>query len=194
MNKVEEIKNYVNKKFEKSGQKWFVDLHIKVVENLAIKLAGMKNANKEIVKLAVWLHDIHYADFPPSATETIDDRHDVIGTQKARKILKEHGYDEKTIGHVGECIITHRCKGRNPRSLEAKILATADGMSHIENFLMLLFVGFVKYKMSIKQVYEWLNRKIDRDWNDKILFPEAKNMIKEKYEDIRLILNEMKGE
>ncbi len=192
MSKSDQIKNYVIGEFEKSGQKWFVESHLKIVERLAIELGKTKDADMEVVKLAVWLHDIYYANSGPPIGEKKDDTHHEFGAKKAREIMTEYGYDEKTINHVEECILTHRCKGDMPKTPEARILASADAMSHIENFSILLFVGFVRNKMTIQEVYNWLSRKIERDWNEKIFFPEARDMVKDKYEQVQSILNEMK--
>lgn len=192
MSNAERIKDYVIGEFEKSGQAWFVESHLKIVEKLALELAKKEHADEEIVKLGVWLHDIYYADSEPIIDENLDDRHDIIGAERARKILTGHGYDENTISRVEECILAHRCRDRKPNALEAKILASADIMSHIENFSLLLFLGFVQHKMTIPEVYAWLSRKIERGWNEKIFFPEAKAMINDKYEQVKSILDEMK--
>lgn len=196
MNRLEEIENYVENEFEKSGQKWFVALHIKIVENLAMKLVKIKGGNEEAIRLAVWLHDIYYSDKTEKQLneEMISDydNHEIVGADIAKKIMAKHNYDDEMIRLVEDIILKHRCRGVKPETLEAKILASADAMSHIENFSLLLFIGFARHGRTIKEVHDWLNKKIDRDWNDKILFPEAKEMIKEKYENVKILLNEMK--
>ncbi len=192
MSKAEQIRNYAIGEFEKSGQKWFVELHLKVVEKLALELAKKEHADEEVVKLGVWLHDIYYAESEPVSAEKGDDRHDVIGAERARKILTEYACDEKVIRQVEECVLAHRCRDKKPDTLEGKVLASADAMSHIENFSLLLFLGFVKDKMTVQEVYNWLSRKIDRDWNEKIFFPEARDMVKDKYEQVQSILSGMK--
>jgi len=45
--------------------------------------------------------------------------------------MEQFGYGRKTVARVGEIILAHSCEGKlTPKTLEGKILATADAMSH----------------------------------------------------------------
>lgn len=188
MNKIKVVENYVVEKFEKNGMKWFVELHLKVVRDFAAKLAEIKNADRGVVELSVWLHDITHAQ------NNIPNMHNKVNAEFSKTFLKEKGFDEETIEKVCHCILTHRCKdGYFPETLEARIVATADALSHIEKFDLLLELAFYAKKYSTKEAYEWLSKKIARDWNDKILVPEAKEMIKHKYEEVKILLEHMRN-
>jgi uncharacterized protein len=59
-------------------------------------------------------------------------------------------------------------------------------MAHIDNLPSLLHLAFVKKKMYIGEGAEWVKDKITRSWNK--LSPEAKEIIKNKYDSAMMIL------
>jgi putative nucleotidyltransferase with HDIG domain len=188
-NKVEEIEQYARNVFSNNGMDWFVKLHVEYVEKLALRLADIKHADKTILKLAAWLHDIGHKPKNDS------DRHHIENSAFAAKLLTERGFDERIVKSVEHCILTHRCgDDHKPETLEAQILASADAMSHMENFSMLLYIAFVLERYDLEKAYSWLSTKIDRDWNSKILLPEGKEIIKDKYEEVLKLLEGMKEE
>jgi len=65
-------------------------------------------------------------------------------------------------------------------------------MAHFDNFFILIFLG-AKKKMKYKEIIEWIDKKIERDWNTKLTLPEAKKMMKEKYKAIKLLLDSTKN-
>jgi hypothetical protein len=77
-----------------------------------------------------------------------------------------------------------------PESKEAKIVASADALSHFDNFLALAYVVYNLKKLSIEEGREWLIKKYDKCWNKLELVPEAEKIAKEKYYAIKLILGE----
>jgi HD superfamily phosphodiesterase len=183
---INDIEKFAKQTFLDNGMEWFVKNHIIYVERLALKLADMKYADKNIIRLSVWLHDIGHRQ------HYVSEKHHIDNSEFAVKLLTEKGFDKSIIKSVEHCILTHRCKdGYFPETLEAKILASADAMSHIDNFSMLLFSAFILKKFDKEKAYNWLNNKIERDWNSKILIPEGKDLVKEKYDEVQLILKEM---
>lgn len=100
-------------------------LHIKRVENLADNIAEKENADNEIVKLAVLLHDIGRKK--EDRGEIKD--HSSWGADKAREILEEKGYQEELIEKVDHCVDSHRYSTEpEPETLEAEVLADADNL------------------------------------------------------------------
>jgi len=77
-----------------------------------------------------------------------------------------------------------------PESQEAKIVASADALSHFDNFLALTYLVYTLKKFSIEEGRSWLIKKY-KSCQDKLeLIPETKEIAKDKYDAIKLILGE----
>ena len=97
--------------------------HIERVYNLAIRIAKTENADLDVVKAAVLLHDIARA----MEDEGKIDDHAAEGAKMAKEILREVCFPEEKTAQVAYCIEMHRFRnGMQPESLEAKILQDAD--------------------------------------------------------------------
>jgi len=184
--KILQIKNQLVNDIKNSLQTnaWFYKEHLLVVEKLALDLCKLyPEANQDAVALMVWFHDIGRA-------HGHHQQHDLYGANYAKKILTENNFDKKFIDLVVNACKTHSCDNYGkPTSLEGKILATADAMSHFHNgFYLRIFhswtikddsnadktIGYHKLK-------EKLFAKMDRDLNEKIFFEEAKKAMKPHY-------------
>ena len=98
--------------------------HILRVLRLALYLAEQVGADPQIVRAAALLHDASGAH--PSGEQ---DRvlHENSSAEFAREILEKEGWGRKRIEAVVHCIQTHRYRGgKEPRTLEAKVLYDAD--------------------------------------------------------------------
>jgi uncharacterized protein len=100
-------------------------LHVKRVEKLAEEIADKEGSDREIVKIAVLLHDI--------GREKEDDgeidEHAEWGAEKAGEILQEHEMEEDKISRIQHCIRSHRYStGPEPETVEAKVLSDADNL------------------------------------------------------------------
>jgi hypothetical protein len=177
MDKIAQIKNQVKKECCKLGEfgEWFYDFHLLVVEEKAKFLLGkIKKANKENVMLAVWLHDLQ-------RVRNIKGDHAKIGAREAAKVLEEYGYNKKVINEVVEIILTHTCEKRIvSKTVEGKILTTADAMSHYYNDFYLHYAIF--NDVSLKEYKRWVLEKLNRNINKKIFFPFARAVIKERHD------------
>jgi len=155
--------------------------HISSVVKYAKVLAKKLNADEEICEIAALLHDyasVVNKDWYPE--------HHVHGARLAEEILSEYNYPKK-IEAVKHCILAHRAsKNITPETLEARIVASADSMAHFDNVHSLLYLAFVRHKMSIDEGTKWVLDKLERSWNK--LIPEAKEIVKEKYDAIKLVL------
>jgi predicted metal-dependent HD superfamily phosphohydrolase len=182
MDRIAAVRELVKKELDKSGSPGQFSLHIVPVRDYAVKLADIAKADREVVELAAWLHDL--------TRITIGSKdHHKTGAEEAGKILRGLGYPEKTISHVRDCILTHRSMERDgpPQTIEAKIIASADAMAHYDTIPMLVVYKFGKTG-SLKEAIEWVLEKVNRGWENKILLPEARGMVKDKYEAARLLL------
>ena len=163
---------------------WFLEEHIKVVEVYAHKLCDLfLHADREAVICAVWFHDI-------GRLEGIDEGHDVYGGNEAQRLLEGAGISSKIIEKVVDACLGHRCKEVKPKTLEGKILSSADAMSHFHGTLPLrIFASKISQGISFEDTLSKLRLKLERDFNEKIQFEEAREMVRERYEAWRKILS-----
>ncbi|MFA5155267.1 MAG: HD domain-containing protein [Patescibacteria group bacterium] len=169
---IKQIKNKVKNECYNLGRinPWFYDRHLLAVEKYAnFLLSRLPKADRELVLLGVWLHDIQ-------RVRGIKGDHQKIGASEAKKIMKEYGYPPDKIKKVQDIILSHSCDRLMPRTLEGKILATADAMTHYVNdfYLQIAVTGWD----SLAKFKAWALEKLDRDYNKKIFFPFAKKEIR----------------
>jgi hypothetical protein len=79
--------------------------------------------------------------------------------------------------------------GKNPETLEAKIIINADSMSHCDGFLWLWAIYYEQ--RGIDEARIRLIEKFKNDWDKKLFLPEAKEIIKEKHVAIMSLLKDM---
>jgi len=164
--------------------------HIKPVVKNALFLAKKFHADREIVETAAYLHDIGRGRTRKGYKS--ENNHHITGAAEARKILKRLSCKKEFTEAVTHCILTHRGrKGMPPKTLEAKIIACADAMSHFDTFLD-LFGFFLETCGSFEEAVSEIEAKMLRDWNKKLRFKEAKEMKREKYDAIMLLIKSMK--
>ncbi len=175
---VDEVKKIILNLCEK--EEWSWRNHIEAVVKYSKELVKKIGGDEEIVVLAAWLHDISKVKGNPEG-------HHISGAEEAGNILKELGYPEKRIEQVRHCILTHSSdKTYMPESKEAKILASADALSHFDVFLEFAHYCLVLNKENPEEARRTLIGKYARSWDK--LMPEAKEMAKKKYEAIKLLL------
>ena len=165
-----------------------VKYHIKIVVKNALKLADIYHADKEVVEIASWLHDIARAkELKPGK----DNNHHIVGAKKAEEILKDLGYKEDKIKKIVSCILTHRGSKENyiPKTIEEKIVYNADAMAHFDTFLNLFseFVSPENFEEGVKLIKE----KINRDWDKKLNLRESKKLVNDKYKAIKLLFKSL---
>lgn len=156
--------------------------HIKAVVRNSILLAKEFNADLEVVELAALLHD--YASIK---NKLFYKEHHIYGAIEAENLLKTFNYPKEKIELIKNCIISHRGSVIiDKNSNEAKIIASADAMAHIDEIPSLFHLAYTKHKMNIDDGAEWVMNKIDRSWQK--LCPEAKELMLYKYNSIKTIL------
>lgn len=108
--------------------------HVLRVLHMAERLAQSEQADREIVRAAVLLHDAVDPDAPPEtpAAEARQDHHHA-SARFACKVLLAEGWDEGRIAEVEHCIRAHRYRDdrEQPQSLEACVLFDADKLDAI---------------------------------------------------------------
>ena len=153
---------------------------VAVVKNAEI-LAGKYGADKEVVMIAAWLHDI------ASITDySLYELHHVHGAKMAFDILKKYDYDSQKIYLVQECIRNHRGSiNLTKGTLEELCVADADAISHFDSVPSLLYLAYVERKMDIEQGAQFVRKKLERSYNK--LSDESKEIYKVKYEQVMAV-------
>ena len=175
---IKETKKFVKKECEKPesnyGHEPF-EFHFEPTVKYAKKLSEELNANKEVVVISSWLHDIG------SIIHGRENHHET-GAKIAEEKLKELNYPEEKIELVKGCIKNHRSSINNPRStIEEKIVAEADALSCFDDIPGLFQVAFEHEGKNRREAIESVKNKLQRKWN-KLHFEESRKIIKPKYE------------
>lgn len=182
-NKLSQIKELVKNECTSLGfaGSWFYGVHLLAVEKFAKELLKkLPKANKEVVMLGVWLHD-------SQRIRGIKGDHAEIGAVEAQKVMEQFKYDKGIIDQVKAIILSHSCDTKlMPATLEGKILATADAMSHYANdfYLTIAITG----KRDLPAFKKWALEKLDKDYNKKIFFAFAKTQIKQRHKVLKVLL------
>jgi putative nucleotidyltransferase with HDIG domain len=184
--KIEQVRKIAEERYTKEDY----DYHILPVLKNSLLLANKLNADKKVVEVSALLHDIGRA-FDRNKSVRKNEHH-VIGEKETEKILNELGFEKDFTEKVKHCVLAHRGRAEIKReTLEAEIIACADAMAHFDTFLD-LFDFFLETNDSIENAVFEIEIKIERDWNKKLTLPEAKEIVKEKYEAVKLLLESMK--
>ncbi|MDD5148045.1 MAG: HD domain-containing protein [Candidatus ainarchaeum sp.] len=139
----------------------FFDNHVLLVVKEAKWLCGFyPEADKEVVETAALLHDIGQT---PIGTQ-VNENHHLDGKKIAEGFLPSIGFPKEKIPKVLHCIEAHRTsKGPEPETIEAKIVASADNVSHFSGF------GDMCKNIGKENALE----KLKRDLKSKFMLPEA---------------------
>jgi len=180
-NIIEEVRKFVEEECKKHllGEELLMNHFVPVV-NYAKKLSENENVDLELIEISAWLHDIGSIIYGRKD-------HHITGAEIAEKKLKEIGYPEEKINKVKKCIFNHRGSVKNNfESTEEKIVAEADCLTFFDtlegSFLWVIDADKIKNQKEIKQSIK--NKSINK-WNQ--LSPEAKKLIKPKFEAIMLL-------
>lgn len=160
---MEELKKVVEKEYNEG----FFGLHVqKVVEKAEWLLDFYPEADRDIVVPACYLHDIVH-----TTSGYKGDDHNIASARKAREIISEFSISEDKIDRIVSCIESHRSsRPPEPETIEARIVASADNLSHFDNYESLV-------RLRNKA---WADRKLERDASKGFMLPEAIEYCKEK--------------
>jgi len=173
--------NKIRKLVQENGTEMDWKYHIALVVKHAKGLAKKYGADEDIVELAALLHDIGRLKYGP-------ENHHITGAEETEKILKGYGFSEKTIKEVKYCVLSHRGSLDIPQeTLAAKIVCNADAMSHFD--VMPIFFYWRSKEHGLEEIFNWVDEKIERDWNEKLTLPKAKKMVEENYKAIKRLLD-----
>ncbi|MCA9333157.1 HD domain-containing protein [Candidatus Saccharibacteria bacterium] len=193
MTSAQRLEDKVRKLYESKNENraewadWLWRNHVVVVADYATELANRFYASADLSRTAALLHDI--ADVKMQRS---DENHEQESLNLARQLMSEAGFGEEQIKLVvDDAIKFHSCHGSDrPKSIEGKILATADSLAHLKtNFYVFATWAFGKRGETLDDVKEWVLKKIERDFNSKILFDEIKEETLSDYETIKMLFS-----
>lgn len=160
--------------------KWMWRNHTQWVADKARKLAEKYGANAEKAYCAALLHDLGDSKY-----ERGHEQFDSWAKEKAQEILTKAGFDSGEADEILEAVRTHSSRpGNLPTTQEGKVLATADGMWHIQTsfFPVICYMNRPDNTKTYEEWQEWFVGKIERDFGPKIFFEDERAEVKEGYE------------
>lgn len=158
--------------------------HVLPMIPIAQELADRVNADKEIVTLAVLLHD--YAGIKD---QTWIEEHHIWGAKEAEIILKNENLAEDKIERVQKCILAHRGSAIMEKTTEEeRCVADADAIVHIDQLASLFYLVYGDRGMDIDEGRRWVRDKLTRDREK--MSENGRNMVKQKYDFIMDLLEE----
>ena len=184
----DDIINYLKEEVYSRAQKpenkfgMGVYYHIEAVVKNGEILADKFGADKEVVVIASWLHDI------ASITDySLYEMHHIHGAKIAEDILNKFNYDKDKLELVKECIRNHRGSIKNEKlTIEEQCVADADAISHFDSISSLLYLAYVKKGLNIEDGTEFVRNKLKRSYEK--LSENSKEFYKEKYESTLKII------
>lgn len=178
---IEQFKNHVIEASKNQNfvhHNWFVEYHLNFVEKLALELCDIyTNADRDTVLVLVWLHD--YAKILDKEHE-----HDEAMFEKGRAKLLEFGFSEDFVSRVISYLALFEKKMEvdlNEAPMEVKIASSADGASHMIGPFFSIYYKENPNK-TVSELIESNRKKLDRDWNRKIVLPEVREAFAKRHD------------
>ena len=173
------IHNFVKKNSKVTSFEYHV---LDVVENAKFLLKSYPKADEEVVILGAYLHDI-------GRDLNQQKGHQEHGVEEVNKLLKSLNYDEITIKKVCDTVKNHNSSKK--LNINEEIVRNADAKTNIKNCLVTTAHGFQINNFSFKDTIEWINKKIKRNWNEKLTLPEARVKVKKHYEAFEFLIKDL---
>lgn len=159
----------------------FFQKHTCVMAQIADMLAQTFHADREIVALAAYLHDISaIEDYAKVA------QHHILGGERAGEILSALGYPAEKIEAVRKCIFTHSAPmAPGQGTVEEVCISNADAASQIMMPGYWLHYAFVVKHLGYENGLAWYMDKIDSHWNT--MAEEARVIASEAYHAAKVL-------
>jgi uncharacterized protein len=151
---------------------------------LGQELAEEYGADKEIVTIAVLLHDLASIEDEKNCRE-----HHIIGSERAEKILTGYNYPKDKIKKIKLCILNHRSSVNNDKnSIEEICVADTDAIVHLTEVSSLFYAAYKEMNKTIEEGQRWIKGKLERDY--KKLSKRGKEKYGEKFNTVIKLLEE----
>ncbi len=181
---VKKIRDFVESECKNSTSKYGrepFEFHFIPVAKYAEELANELKADKEVVLLAAWLHDI-------GSIVNGRGEHHITGAKIAEEKLKEFGYPLERIELIKGCILNHRGSRQDSReSLEEKIIAEADAISTFDAIAGLFKAALVYEGKTQDEARKSVRQKLENKWNQ-LHLENSKRIVRPKFEAAMLLL------
>lgn len=161
---------------------WLAENHIVQVTERARVVAERFGGDPELAACGGILHDI--AD---AVMSRFDPHHETTSLDLARQFMEQSGYRTEEIAIVvDDGIALHSCyDGNCPKTPEGRALAAGDALAHLgTDFYPHAKQAMLQEGKSLTEINEWATRKINRDYNDKLIYGELKNEMRPIYESL----------
>lgn len=184
MSIVEEIRRFVEGECKKPTSHYGYELfpaHFVPMATYAETLADQLGADREIVSISAWLHDIG------SIVHGREDHH-ITGCEIAQAFLSQINYPQERIDLVKNCILHHRgSQNFEQQSLEEKIIVEADVMSNFDNIAGIFKAAFVYEHLTQPEAKKSAREKLQRK-RKQLHRESSKDIVRPKYEAAMLLL------
>ena len=156
--------------------KWFVQWHLEIVEKIASELCEYyPDADRELVEVMVWLHDYgKIVDFEHEHVATLSE-----GPKALARVGFSADFAQTAVNYI-EILDKKLEVDLHEAPIEVQIVSSADGCSHMIG----PFFHLYWYEHADKPYHELMisdRAKIDKDWNRKIVLPEAREAFEARY-------------
>jgi uncharacterized protein len=184
MEMADKVRDFVEIECKKPTSKYGYDpfpFHFVPMVGYAEKLAEELGADREVVAIASWLHDIGSIVFGR-------ENHHITGAKIAEDKLRDLGYPSEKIELVKRCILNHRGSQNNERqTLEEKIVAEADVMSNFDNLAGIFMAAYMYEGKNQGEAKVSTREKLERKWKQ-LHFENSKRIIEPKFRAAMLLL------
>jgi len=163
--------------------KYFVDGHvITVVKEAAMLCDFYPRADKEVVRIGAFLHDVGHvcfgADYYDDNGKSVDPApHNIRSVAISKPYLEGENLPKEQVTKILHCIEAHRTsQPPTPETIEAKIVASADNLAHFVDF------DDLSSKMGLNKSVMKLKRDLAIDF----MLPEALDRAKKLTKEIEI--------
>lgn len=156
----------------------FYDGHLARVARYGLELADALAADREIVELAAWLHDISavldFATLPAHAAASAD---------RAAAMLAAHGYPDARVAAVADAVRRHtRPLQVSEGTPEEVALSNADAMAQIAAPDYWLYFAFRIRNLGYAEGRSWYEALVRRNWE--AIVPQARAILEPRYQEV----------
>lgn len=176
--KIEKIKQEVyllfkeNAKNDYTNPDWIFPNHFDIMSGLVKEMYEKYGGNLLVCELAVLLHDVGLVYKRETQSS---EGHEKRSIEYARDILKKYEVPEEISKEVIECIFsTEKDKKGEPKSLNARILRTADILSQ---FISVHYFAKASFFNNLEFFIEWVRDRVESCYS-KISFEDEKKIAK----------------
>lgn len=161
---------------------WFITHHLEIVERIALELTAIyPDADADLVTALVWLHDYgKIIDFDRQYELTL-----AMGPEKLREAGFDAQFIEKALSYV-EIMDSKETTDLSDPSvpIEVRIVSSADGCAHLVGPFLYLW-WYENPGIPYEELMAGNLKKIEKDWNKKIVLPEARAAFEHRYRHAR---------